>query len=672
MKKWVLNDINPDGVKRLCSETGLNPLICHVLVGRGISDKSHADLFLLEQELSDPYLLTDMTKAVEIIENALECGDKIVVFGDYDCDGVTGAVMLFNYLLALGAEVDIYIPSRDEGYGMSEQAVRLLCEKGTKLIITVDNGISAHAEIALAKELGMTVIVTDHHKVPESLPPADAVINPKRDDDSSPFKELAGCGVALKLIMALERDAPQMTEQFSDFAAIGTVADIVPLIGENRTIVKQGLYHITHTDNIGLSVLCKLSGVVERAVSATSLAFGIAPRINAAGRFGHAQNAVDLFLCEEYPLAKAKAERLCELNEARQACEKEIVEQAEKFLYERPKRLYERVIIAIGEDWHHGVIGIVSARLLQKFNKPAIVMSIQGETVRGSARSIDGFSIYSALASCSSLLTKFGGHTKAAGFSMKTCDVEQFIKKISDYARENFESMPKPLLVAEKELSSEDFTIGAISELVLLEPFGEGNARPVFLMNGCRIISKKPLKNGKFLSFTAEFAGEVRTILVFSMPYDDFWYEPGDVLDVAVTLDINEYNGAKNIQILAKDIRRAGFKQERYFAALETYEKLRRSEKIEPKLYERITPDETSIKAVYDLLRTHIKTVSRAADAALKKGINHCLFLIILDVLKELGLVSFDNTYNKIELQPVKEKADLTKSVIIKKLKKIE
>ncbi|MDR1754281.1 MAG: single-stranded-DNA-specific exonuclease RecJ [Eubacterium sp.] len=668
MKKWSLNNENLAHVSSLCDETRLSRLVCTTLIGRGILNKKDADLFLPEQPLSDPYLIKDMDKAVEIIETSLEIGEKIMIFGDYDCDGVASTVMLFNYLSALGGEVDWYIPSRNDGYGMSEASVRELAKKEIGLIITVDNGISAYTEIELAKKLGMKVIITDHHKMPEKLPSADAVINPHRADDESNFKELAGCGVVLKLIMALEHENEQAFEQFADFAAIGTVADIVPLCSENRTIVKQGISSINDTDNIGLRMLLKASGAAGRQISSTSLAFTLAPRINVAGRLDHAEKSVDLFLSESYGPAESKAILLCELNEKRQKIENDIVVAAENYLSVNSESFFERILIVSGKGWHPGVIGIVSSRLLQKYDKPSVVISVDGEIARGSARSIDGFSIYDALKSCAKLLTKFGGHTKAAGFTMSSSDLPEFCKLLYAYAKNNFCEMPKIPLFIDKELSPEDINICAISELSLLEPYGEGNPQPLFLMKKCLIISKKPLKEGKFLSFTVSFSGTNQVILNFKTSYNEFWYEEGDMVDIVVSLGINEYNGAKNIQILAKDVRRHGFLQEQFFAASDTFEKFRRGEEIDQRLYKRIMPELKHIKAVYDMLKTN-SIIMATADLALKMGINYCMFSIILDVLSELNLIKCDRLNNSAEVLPSSGKADLSKSKWIARLK---
>ncbi|MCL2696886.1 MAG: single-stranded-DNA-specific exonuclease RecJ [Oscillospiraceae bacterium] len=650
------------------------PSLTHaVIAARGINIDDET------LSISDPLLMADMGKAVEIIKSALCAGDKIVIFGDYDCDGVTGTVMLYQYLTAQGGEADWYIPSRDEGYGLNYKAIDSIAEKGTKLIITVDNGISCAAEAAYIKEKGIKLVITDHHTVPlcGTVPDADAVVNPKRPDDNSPFKELAGCGVVLKLIMAMEEDIEGVLEQFADLAALGTIGDVVPLLGENRMIVKRGLEIMPFTENIGLYKLLRHSGFSldgDNRLTAGALSFTVCPRINVAGRFAHAKKAAELLLSETEELAEVRSAELTALNNSRREAEAQILTQVDSVITKNPALLSERVLIINGEGWHDGIIGIVSSRLLTRWGKPNIVINNDGGHIRGSARSIEGFPLVPLLEHCSNELEKFGGHVKAAGLTAKIENLPSIITKIKAYSAEHFPEMPQDILNIDKILEPGDLSLENIEGLKSLAPFGEGNPTPLFLMPGCVILSKKPLKDGKFLSFNVKFGGVVQKILNFSCTYNDFNYENGQSADILVMLDINEYNGVRSVSAQLKDIRPAGFNQDRFLAALQTYESLVRGENINAALYARVVPEKDDIKTVYDILRRtgcdsgdeHVYTEAAA------KGINYCKFRIIIDILSEFNLLEYDIINGRIRLLAAGAgKSDLESSAVLMKVKSL-
>jgi single-stranded-DNA-specific exonuclease len=631
---------------------------------------------IAEGEISDPFLIADMEKGVEVIKNSLLGGEKIVIFGDYDCDGVTSTAMLHRYLTAQGGEADWYIPSRDEGYGLNIAAIDELAEKGAKLIITVDNGISANEEAAYIKEKGIKLVITDHHTVPEIMPDADAVINPKRPDDTSPFKELAGCGVVLKLIMALEDgDTEGVLEQFADLAAIGTIGDVVPLLGENRIIVRRGLEIMPFTENIGLYKLLKQCGFSleeedSDRLTANSLAFTVCPRINAAGRFAHAKKAATLLLSESEDAAELHSTELTGLNNARKEVEAEILTQIDLMISENPSILAERVLVLRGENWHNGVIGIVSSRILSKYGKPNIIIADDGVNLRGSARSVEDFPLMPLLEHCRELLEKFGGHVKAAGFSAKSENFDELLNKIKNFSKRT--EQPLDVFDIDKIIADGDLSIEQVERLQELAPFGEGNPVPLFLMQNCAILSKKPLKDGKYLTFNVKCGNIVQKILDFSSTYSDFPYENNQTVDILVTLDINEYNGARSVSAQLKDIRPAGFKQEKHFAAKATYESLVRGEKIDSALAVRAIPEKSDIRVIYDILRLFSAfagsdglSAERIYTEASAKGLNYCKFRIILDVLKEFDLIKYDIINNKVKLIPAAEKADLESSRIL-------
>ncbi len=667
MKKWQVKTASKEIVDSLIKETGLSPFICRILAGRGILSRADAEIFFNSTELSDPFMLSDMQKAVDTINEFIENGEKITVYGDYDCDGVTSTYMLFSYLEAQGAEVDWYIPSRDEGYGLNNNAVDLLYKRGTKLIVTVDNGISAVEEAKHIAELGMTLVITDHHQVPDVLPEAAAIVNPHRKDDMSLFRKIAGCGVVLKLISAMEGgDCSMAMEEYSPFAAAGTVADIVPLVDENRLIVRQGLDAMYYTENAGLRALVKQCGIDEdEEITSSELAFMLCPRINAAGRYADPKAAMELLLAENPATAKAKAEQLSEMNNMRKQIEEEIIREAEEQIRNNPELLNRRILIVCGEGWSHGIIGIASARLLHKYGKPNIVITIEGDTARGSARSFDGLSLYEMLDSCKELLTRFGGHTKAAGLTLDTSRIEEFKKAVYAYCEKKEPAVET--VTADMEITPQELTTENLELLEKLEPFGEENPSPLFLFGKCLIKSKKSLKDGKYVSFVFQFGGKEYRAVHFGSTFDAFPYETGEYVDMIASAEINEYNDRVSISVRVNDIRYSDFSQDKFFAAKTAYEDYRCG-RVDKRLLCRMAPTMDELKKCYDILRkTHC--ISKAAMLTAKADMNYCKFRIALDVFEEMGLVRTDITCDRAELVPNAPKADLTKSEILAKLK---
>ena len=667
MKKWQVKSASKEIVDSLIKETGLNPFICRILAGRGILSRADAEAFFNSEELSDPFLLADMQKAVDTINEFIESGEKITVYGDYDCDGITSTYMLFNYLEAQGAEVDWYIPSRDEGYGLNNNAVDLLYRRGTRLIITVDNGISAVEEAGHIAELGMTLVITDHHQVPEVLPRAAAVVDPHRRDDMSLFRKIAGCGVVLKLISAMEGgDSTMAMAEYSAFAAAGTVADIVPLTGENRLIVRQGLDAVSYTENAGLRALLKKCGIEDdEEVTSTELAFMLCPRINAAGRYAHPKTAMELLLAENPSTAMTKAEELSEMNNMRKQVEEDIIREAEEQIKSNPELLSRRILIVCGEGWSHGIIGIASARLLHKYGKPNIVITIEGDTARGSARSFDGLSLYEMLDSCKDLLVRFGGHTKAAGLTLETAKLEEFKNAVYEYCAKKQPAFE--VITADMEIAPAELTFENIELLDKLEPFGEENPSPLFLFRNCLIKSKKSLKDGKYVSFGFVFGGKEYRAVHFGKTFDAFVYETGEYVDMIASAEINEFGGRTSISMRVSDIRCSDFSQDKFFAARTAYEDYICG-RVDKRLLCRMAPETQELKKCYDILRkTHC--LSKAAMLASKADINYCKFRVALDVFQEAGLVKTDITCDKAEIVPNAPKADLSKSKILAGLK---
>ena len=668
MNRWRINTPDPQITDDLVRKTGLPAFVCRLLVSRGVTTSETADIFFNGVSFADPFDIKDMDKAVKTISAALENGEKITIYGDYDCDGVTSTYMLFSYLEALGAEVSWYIPTRDEGYGLNNAAADLLKKQCTKLIITVDNGISAINEAEYIRSLGMKLVITDHHQVPDELPQAEAVVDPHRRDDISQFKHLAGCGVALKLIMAMEGDTESVMTQFADIAAIGTVGDIVSLSGENRIIVREGLKSMRNTENPGLRCLLDMCGIEPgEEITSTQLGFQICPRINAAGRYSQPAAAMELFLSEDMRAARANASKLCALNDERKEAEKEIVDEAEKLIRDDPDLLNRKLLIVSGSEWKHGIIGLVSAKLLHKYGKPNIVITREGDVSRGSARSTDDLSLYELLCSCSGMLTHFGGHTKAAGFTLNTVRLDEFIRAVYDYCDEKIRSSCAETITADMELSPSDISVENIGLIENFEPFGEGNQAPLFLLRNCTISSRKPIKDGKYVSLGLKIGGKDHRAVCFGMTFAAFPYSEGDVVDLIARLEINEYNGSRNVNIFIQDLRYSGFREDRYFAAKTAYEDYRAG-RVDRKLLCRMIPERDELMKVYDILR-NTRSLSAAEMIADRSGINACKFRIITDVFGEFGLAETDLPGDGIRLLPAAGKADLSKSKVIAALK---
>ena len=613
--------------------------------------------------LSDPRLMLGMDEACAAIRNALRDDANIVVFGDYDCDGVTGTVLLYSYLFSLGANVSWYIPTRDEGYGMSLPAAERLANGGAELIITVDNGISAVEEAAFLAERGVSLVITDHHQPPAILPIATAIVDPHQPGDNSPYKDLCGCAVALKLVMCLENDPRRIFDEYGALAALATIADIVPLTGENRYIVREGLPLLQDTELPGLRSLMAVSGLIGSGkAAASSLAFTVIPRINVAGRTDSAAKVVELLLCEDnFALANAKAEELTLLNNRRKDIENLIIAEALRQIADEPRLLYEPVLVVAGAGWHAGVIGIVASRLQDTFDKPVFVISIgesEEETARGSARSYDGFNVHDALSNLADLFIKYGGHARAGGFSLNAAQLPELRFRLSAYCAEKYRVFPAMPQIADIELNlSSELSPDIIGELDALEPFGEANPKPVFFIRRCKLINKEPLKGGKYLKLlvSAESTAVVGSynktkraplikVLCFSMSYEQFGYNNGDELEMMVNLATEEYNGNISVSAKLQDVRLAGMTdvEDRYFAALDIYHRIKRGEKnIDVSVRSRVEPDEAVIKAVYDLFRGEkAVSVKRACESAvLFSKISACAFCLALDILCEAGLI---------------------------------
>ena len=559
-QKWRIAEPHPEAAARLTA-AGYPCLVSAVLASRGIATAEEAAAFLEhEQRLTySPFLMADMDKAVERVQRALADHERIAVFGDYDVDGITATCILVDYLQSRGADVLHYIPRRiEDGYGLSVDAIEGLYRKGTRLLITVDCGITGVEEVDFANSLGMDVVVTDHHECKETLPRAVAVVDPHRPDCGYPFKHLAGCGVALKLALAL--GGPDREEalfsRYCTLAAIGTVADVMQMSGENRTIVSRGLAAIEHSDFIGLHALLKEAGLAGREITSVQIGFVLAPRINAAGRMGAADKAAELLLCTDPAEAERMARELCALNRERQNVEQTIYSQAEEMIARLPDRDRSALVLE-SSRWHQGVVGIVASRLSEKYSRPSFMIHLNGDTGKGSCRSWGGFNLFAALENCKDLLLGFGGHELAAGFTIEEANIPAFRERMNDYAR-NFQGGAAPVSVLDVDVAithPSAVTLEELEALSALEPYGSGNARPVFCLLGATLLRTQNVGQNRHLKLrlgkgSAQFDG-----IFFSTVAEDCGCRPGDRVDAAFYLQVNEFRGSRTVQLQMVDLR---------------------------------------------------------------------------------------------------------------------
>ncbi|MCI7333969.1 MAG: single-stranded-DNA-specific exonuclease RecJ [Oscillospiraceae bacterium] len=672
-RKWCVSNLDKEKASELSAACSIDPFASLLLVSRGITSKEEVEKFFSSgADFCDPFSIRDMDKAVERINRAVEQNEKIAVYGDYDADGVTASSLLYLYLEMLGADVVCYIPDREaEGYGLNISAVETFAADSVKLIVTVDNGISAIAEARRIYELGMELVVTDHHKVGSVLPKAEAVVDPHREDDTADFEDWAGVGVAFKLICALsDGESEEILENFADLIAVGTIADIVPLTGENRAIVRRGIEKINSGENIGIKALREVSGTAEKALGASGVAFGIVPRINAIGRLERADKAFELLISQNEERAKEIAREIDLANAKRQELEQQITLEAQKQLEQNPERAFDRVLVFDGEGWHGGVIGIVAARFVDRYLKPCVVITSSGVSAKGSGRSIEGFSLYDAINSVSDLLTHFGGHTLAAGFGIEAKDIPEFRRRINEYAKTV--QMPFAALHLDCRLKPQFISAELIPVIESLEPFGAGNPQPLFGLFDMTINSVQPLKGGKHVRLNLTKDRANITALKFSTPFDSFPYRRGDRVDLAVRLEKNEYMGQTKVSIYIKDIRMAGTDDEKYLRSVRLYEKIRRKESVRPEHAALAKVDRAFVASVYRFLK---KEGGFSGDSDILcyrlggDGSNACRVLLSVDILCELGILK--KADGKITLCGADKKVNLADSDLMAYLESI-
>ena len=617
--KWRIAPERPDAQARLTA-AGYPYLVSAVLAGRGVDTPEQAAAFLeREQSLAySPFLMKDMDKAAARVQQALTNNEKIAVFGDYDVDGITATCILVDYLQSRGADVVHYIPRRiEDGYGLSCDAIQGLYDRGVRLLVTVDCGITGVEEVDFADSLGMDVVITDHHECREELPHAAAVVDPHRADCQYPFKHLAGCGVALKLVLALggpDREAA-LFARYCTLAAIGTVADVMQMSGENRTIVSRGLDSIEHSDFIGLHALLKEAGLTGKDISSVQIGFVLAPRINAAGRMGAADMAAELLLCQDEAKAEALAKALCALNRERQNVEQDIYTQAEEMIGHMPDRQRSALVLE-SSRWHQGVVGIVASRLSEKYSRPSFIIHLNGSTGKGSCRSWGGFNLFAALEHCKDLLLGFGGHELAAGFTIQRENIPAFRDRMNDYARQMCgEGTPETVLDIDAAITRPgDVTLEELEALSTLEPYGSGNTRPVFCLLGATLLRTQNVGQNRHLKLRlgkgcAQFDG-----IFFSTVAESCGCQPGDRVDAAFYLQINEFRGSRTVQLQMVDIRPSLCASGREQESLALLERCVRGGALSARDARRALPGREQFAAAWRFLERTVPPEGRRAD----------------------------------------------------------
>ena len=662
---WHVAQENCAAAERL-ADAGYPYLVSEVLASRGVERAEDAAEFLTQETTLtySPFLMQDMDKAVERIAQAIAAGEKIAIFGDYDVDGITATCILVDYLKGRGADVVHYIPRRiEDGYGLSCDAIEGLRKGGATLLVTVDCGITGVDEVAFARSIGMDVVVTDHHECKETLPVAAAVVDPRRTDCEYPFKHLAGCGVALKLVLAL--GGPDREEalfsRYCTLAAIGTVADVMQMTGENRTIVSRGLASLDRSDFIGLHALLKEAGLAGREISSVQIGFVLAPRINAAGRMGAADMAADLLLCQDPVQAEELAKALCALNRERQSVEQTIYSQAEEMIEQMPEE-DRRALVLASETWHQGVVGIVASRLSEKYSRPSFMIHLNGAVGKGSCRSWGGFNLFAALESCSDLLLGFGGHELAAGFTIDAANIPAFRARMNQYAAEYWVGKaPESTLEIDVELHQPGrVTLQEVEALAALEPYGSGNARPLFCLMGATLLRMQNVGQNRHLKLrlgkgSAQFDG-----IFFSTNTAACGCQEGDRVDAAFYLQVNEFRGSRTVQLQMVDIRPSLSASSREQECLTLLAQCTGGETVSAKNARRMLPSREQYAAVWrtlvhmtpeGALHTAYLPLLRSLSAALGKTDSFLRSAFCLAVFQERGLLQLELHGDDIDLQ---------------------
>ena len=688
-RKWVIQETDEQNAERLQQELGVFPLTAKLLSNRGFDSADKVREFLNKDQipLHDPFLLKDMDKAVARVRQAIKNKEHVCIYGDYDVDGVTSTMMLYTYLTECGVKCEYFIPDRiSEGYGLSLPVIQRMVGS-VDMIITVDTGITAIEEARYAKEQGIDMVITDHHSCRETLPDAYAVVNPHRDDCAYPFKNLAGVGVVFKLLCAVDGNTDRICERYSDIVALGTIADVMPIVDENRRIASMGLKKLETVRSPGILALMRHAGIIKRGhqvkkITSSTVGYVLAPRINAAGRIASASRAVELLATQDEVVADRIAFELCEINKQRQETEQEIYEQALKQIHDECAG--DCFFVLASDGWHQGVIGVVASKIAEKFSAPCILFSFDGDVAKGSGRSIKGFSLMDALASCGDLLTEYGGHELAAGLSIERSKIEEFRKRINEYASQFLTRSDTALpLEIECRVDFSDITMKGIEEMQTMEPFGLQNPQPVLMMRHVAISDIVPLSEGKHCKFKLRpadkrFSTEINAIY-FSVPADLHLCE-GNIVDVVFTADINEYMGIRSPQLTVKAIRLSDMDGDDTTDGEETYRRLIDEDDVSDVSKDDV-PTLNDFRNIYKFLKRDVLESSKqmavaATCRALEQEdihVTYCKVKIVFDVLKDEGLIdckySNEGKVAEISILPVGKKVNLDQSPLLRRIR---
>lgn len=703
-KRWSVKECDEEAVIEIADALGLYTPVAALLAGRGYCTVKDAKRFIDKENASlyDAFLLPDMDKAVVRIDRAINEGERIAVYGDYDVDGITAVSVIYSYLRSQGADVIYYIPDRmEEGYGVNREALDGLKNEGAELIITVDTGITANSEVEYAKEIGIDIVITDHHECKDTIPDAAAAVNPKRSDSKYPFRDLAGVGVAFKLVCALSYYAETGTvcyskefhteyvsiiggllRDYSDLVSLGTVADVMPLTDENRVIVSYGLYCMAKTKNTGLKALLEASEIMakdgtSKKINSGTVGFILAPRINAIGRISKATRAVELFLTSDKKEAEAIAAELCDANKHRQDEENVIASEAIALIEEQYEPGRDKMIVIGKEGWHHGIVGIVSSRITERYNLPSILISFDAETGigKGSGRSISEFNLVGALTECGKELEKFGGHTLAAGLTVKRENFEKFKKEITEYANSVLtDDDVERKSVADREIYPEDITSDLVDQLSVLEPYGTANPTPVFFMRELTVTEISPISNGKHLRISLSGNGEHLQAMYFGMNQDDLLYTVGDRVDILCNLSLNEFKGNTYPRIIIRDMRFSHEILSEYESLINFFDDIRSGFLFAQDSH---VPTRDECAEVFRYI-TRCKNENNIAKLNLHKllyskfkAYNYVKLRCIIEIFTELKFISYstqDKVMFNIYVEPDPAKAPLTASPLFQYL----
>lgn len=667
LTRWVLKKEDIKKANEFKEKFGFGDLASKILSSRNLTCNQFEETFSCES-IESPFALKDMDKAVQRINEALKNNEKIAIYGDYDCDGVCSAAIIYTYLRSKGADVLEYIPERSEGYGISTLGIDFLKEQEVDLIITVDNGIVAFDEALYAKKCGMELLITDHHNALDQMPEAVAIINPKRPDDESRFKDICGAFVAFKLVAALEGGEYQKPfDLFGDLVAVATIGDVMPLVKENRLVVEKGLKILKKTKNHGLRHLVKLSSLLNN-VSSTSVAFGICPRINATGRLGNAKLSFKLLTCEDEAKAQALADEVFGYNVKRQSIERKIMDEIQGLISQNHSELNNPVLVVWSQNWPKGLIGIVAGKLMNLYSKPVVVMSIEDGNAVGSARSFAGFSMYDALKYCSEYFSKWGGHELAGGFTIEANKMEDFKQKINQYALNNPPALRETVI--DLVVDPKNLNIGMVKELGKLGPFGQENPQPTFMIENAKLIDIVPLSEHRHLRLKFLTKSTSINTVYFNMPVSNFYYKTGNVFNILVNIEINHYQGTDRISYKIVDMRPVEINQAKIIAAAMEFESIIQGGNVSNALRHVIIPTKNEFLAVYKLIK-QLKIFHGDSytlyTLICKSPINYCKLKIILEVLAMEGLIRFCS--KGIEYVPNVCKIDLKSNPLLKKLR---